>query len=216
MALACWGCRRPATGEAVAPVSLRPAAADGTHHAAADTAPAGGDAAQPLDGKGSAGAAAAGGLWVVDAQGKPVGVLVQRGHPSLSSGSGIDLLRDGALVYIPSAGVFLGLQMSTGLIIRPRLGVDDSACSKPLVAGYYTDSDAISGPAYAFPYNGQWYRVDDYQPLVLVTCGGTVADGVAGKCAPHNGTCRGFAVKPFATQLPQSFEGPLQLSWMAP
>jgi hypothetical protein len=139
----------------------------------------------------------------------------RRVGPARSSES-VDLLRDGALVYVPSAGVFVGLQLSTGLVIHPRLGVDDSSCSKPLVAGYYTDSDAISGPDYAFAYLGQWYRVESYQPLVLVSCGGTVADGVVSKCAPHNGTCRGFAVKPMATQLPTAFAGPLQVTWIAP
>ena len=38
-------------------------------------------------------------------------------------------LRDGALVYAPKAGVFFGLQMSTGKVLAPRLGVTDTSCS---------------------------------------------------------------------------------------
>lgn len=157
-----------------------------------------------------------GGLWVVDSTGAPVGVLVQRGHPTLSLGSGVDILRDGALVYSPAAGLFFGVQMSSGAVINPRLGVADASCSEPVVAGYYTDGNAISGQGYAFVFNGKWYRIEAYQPLQLVTCGGTVADGVPGKCAPHSGTCRGFPVKAIAPKLPLEFKGPLKFSWGAP
>ena len=106
--------------------------------------------------------------------------------------------------------------MSSGAIINPRLGVADSSCSEPVVAGYYTDGNAISGQGYAFVFNGKWYRIEPYQPLQLVTCGGTVADGVPGKCAPHNGTCRGFPVKAITPKLPFEFKGPLKFSWGAP
>lgn len=157
-----------------------------------------------------------GGLWIVDSAGAQVGVLIQRGHPSLSLGSGIDILRDGALVYSPAAGLFFGVQMSTGIVINPRLGVADSACSAPVVAGYYTEGNAISGQSYAFVFNEKWYRIEPYQPLELVTCGGTVADGPGGKCAPHSGTCRGFPVKAISPKLPLQFKGPLQFSWGAP
>lgn len=160
-------------------------------------------------------AAAGGGLWVVDAKGEPVGVLVQRGHPSLSLGAGLDMLRDGAVVFSPATGLFFGVQMSSGAVINPRLGVADSTCAKPVVAGYYTEGNAMSGQGYAFVFGGQWYRVQDYKPLELVTCGGTVADGVAGKCAPHSGTCRGFPVQAIAPGLPLQFAAPLQFSWVA-
>jgi hypothetical protein len=160
-------------------------------------------------------AAAGGGLWVVDANGAPVGILVQRGHPSLSLGAGLDILRDGAVVFSPATGLFFGVQMSSGAVINPRLGVADSTCAKPVVAGYYTEGNAISGQGYAFVFAGQWYRVQDYKPLELVTCGGTVADGVAGKCAPHSGTCRGFPVQAIAPGLPLQFAAPLQFSWVA-
>lgn len=160
--------------------------------------------------------ASSGGLWIVDSAGAQVGVLIQRGHPSLSLGSGIDILRDGALVYSPATGLFFGVQMSTGIIINPRLGVADSSCSAPVVAGYYTEGNAISGQGYAFVFNEKWYRIEPYQPLQLVTCGGTVADGPGGKCAPHSGTCRGFPVKMISPKLPLQFKGPLQFSWGAP
>jgi hypothetical protein len=160
---------------------------------------------------------ALGGLWVVDAQGQPVGVLVQRGHPSVSTGGQVDLLRDGAVVYSPKAGVFFGLQMSTGQVIAPRLGVSDSACDQPLVAGYYTDEAFVSGFGYAFVYRNAWYQVQGGQPVQLVSCAGTVADGVGAKCAPHSGSCRGFPVDAWGNKPapPTSFPAPLGFSWLS-
>lgn len=156
-----------------------------------------------------------GGLWVVDAAGQPVGVLVQRGHAALATGGLPDVLRDGAVVYSPKAGVFFGLQMSTGKVITPRLGVADASCTTPTVAGYYADGNFTSGYGYAFVYNGGWYRVADGQPLQLVACGGTVAEGVDPKCSPHNGSCRGFAVQSFQPPLPVAFSAPLAFAWLA-
>jgi hypothetical protein len=157
-----------------------------------------------------------GGLWIVDATGEPVGVLVGRGHPSLSAAGTVDLLRDGVVVYSPKAGIFFGLQMSTGKIVAPRLGVTDTTCSGVAVAGYYAGSDPIiSGQGYAFVYQDTWYRILDYKPAALVTCGGTVADGVDGKCSPHAGSCVGFPVKTFSPPLPTLFPAPLAFSWLA-
>ncbi len=157
-----------------------------------------------------------GGLWVRDANGAPVGVLVQRGHASLSLGGAIDVLRDGVIVYSPQFAVFFGVQMSSGIVINPRLGVVDTGCAEPITAGYYTDGDAISGQGMAFVYNSSWYRIAEYKPLQLVTCGGTVPDGVSPKCSPHNGSCRGFPVTKMLTSLPLQFVAPLQFAWVAP
>lgn len=206
-------CSRP-TATPVEPVTE----ADVVATAKADASSSSGDSATGADTK-IVGATAGGGLWVVDADGQAVGVLVQRGHASLSgSGTGgsasVDILRDGAMVYSPQTGLFFGLQMSTGKVLAPRLGVADTSCSAPVVAGYYTEGDAISGPPYAFVYNGSWYRIEPYQPLQLVTCGGTVADGIDGKCAQHTGTCRGFPVKSIKPGLPLQFSAPLQISWV--
>lgn len=213
LACALAGCSRaPAEqGEPVAVVDAESGELPGADAASSDATSSDADAkvdAAPAP-------AAGGGLWVVDAKGEPVGVLVQRGHPSLSLGAGLDILRDGAVVFSPATGLFFGVQMSSGAVINPRLGVADSSCDKPVVAGYYTEGNAISGQGYAFIYAGQWYRVQDYKPLELVTCGGTVADGVAGKCAPHSGTCRGFPVQAITPGLPIQFAAPLQFSWVA-
>ncbi len=159
--------------------------------------------------------AALGGLWVVDANAKPVGVLIQRGHTAFSVGGAVDVLRDGALVYSPQFGIFFGVQMSSGKVVNPRLGVADTTCDAPVTAGYYTEGDAISGQGLAFVYNGVWYRVEDYKPLQLVACGGTVPEGAPGKCAPHSGSCRGFAVKQMAAAPPVQFAAPLQFAWLA-
>ncbi|MSQ81614.1 MAG: hypothetical protein EXR77_01690 [Myxococcales bacterium] len=174
------------------------------------------DTASPADIKSTAPVTGAvGGLWVTDAEGKAVGVMVQRGHATLSIGATVDVLRDGALVWSPQYGIFFGVQMSTGQVIHPRLGVTDSSCAEPITAGYYTDGDAISGQSFAFVYNGSWYRIEDYKPLQLVACGGTVPDGAPGKCSPHNGSCRGFGVKKMLTGPPLQFAAPLQFSWVA-
>jgi hypothetical protein len=212
-------CGRTPAGSPVEPVTID----EDVHAAQGDAAiTVGGGADADADAGSDAGTPVAtlpavGGLWVVDGAGAPVGVLVQRGHPNLASTgpNGEDLLRDGALVYSPKAGVFFGLQMSTGKVLAPKLGVTDGSCSEPIVAGYYTADTFVSGQAYAFVFAGKWYRIKDYQPLEQVSCGGTVAAGADGKCDVHSGSCRGFPVQAFAPALPLSFPGPLAFAWLA-
>lgn len=208
------GCSRPVATDAVEPVTVGAddaavGVSDPDAAATPDTTPA----ADTQSGQPTANVG--GGLWVVDATGQPVGVLVGRGHPSLSAAGTLDVLRDGVLVYSPKAGIFFGLQMSSGKVVAPRLGVTDTTCSEVAVAGYYLDGDNISGQGYAFVYKGSWYRIEPYKPTQLVTCGGTVPDGVEGKCAPHAGTCRGFPVQLFAPPIPTEFPAPLAFSWLA-
>ncbi len=222
LALACAvalsvGCSDPKPAQQLTPIAVTDdvdaaaATSDGQVGTSLDTFNPDTDAATTSPGP----IAALGGLWVVDAGGKPVGMLVQRGHTAMSVGGAVDVLRDGALVYSPQFGVFFGVQMSTGKVINPRLGVADTTCGAPVTAGYYTEGDAISGQGFAFVYNGLWYRVEDYKPLQLVACGGTVPEGAPGKCAPHNGSCRGFPVKQMATAPPVQFAAPLQFTWLA-
>lgn len=204
-------CSRSAPSPALEPVSLADAQAAGADAGATGT---GADASADAP---PAAVPAVGGLWVVDADGQPVGVLVQRGHPNLSgaSASSSDLLRDGALVYSPKAGVFFGVQMSTGKVISPRLGVTDGSCAVPVVAGYYTEGAFTSGQGYAFVFAGKWWRVKDFTASTLVSCGGTVPDGVEGGCAVHSGSCRGFPVQAFAPPLPLEFPWPMAFSWLS-
>ncbi len=159
-----------------------------------------------------------GGLWVVDAKGQPVGAVVQRGHPNLGSNGATtsDLLRDGVLVYSPKTALFFGMQMSTGKVLSPRLGVADATCQTPIVAGYYTDGDFVSGQGYAFVYAGSWYKIKDFATVSFVTCGGTVQDGADGVCSPHAGSCRGFPVQSISPQLATSFAAPLAFAWLTP
>lgn len=207
--------RRPATA-GVEPIALDASGAGADASSSAeDTTPATKDATSAADVATVPSAPIVGGLWVVDAAGQPIGVLVQRGHAALSTGGQPDVMRDGAVVYSPKAGLFFGLQMSTGKVITPRLGVGDASCATPVVAGYYSDGDFTSGYGYAFVYNGGWYRVQDGQPLQLVACGGTVAEGVDPKCTQHSGSCRGFPVSSILPPLPSSFPAPLAFSWLA-
>ncbi len=205
-------CSRPAPAPSLEPVSVDDAQ---THEADAGVTPG-----TSLDASADVpptAVAAIGGLWVVDAAGQPIGILVQRGHPNLSgsSASSSDLLRDGVLVYSPQAGVFFGVQMSTGKVISPRLGVTDGSCSVPVTAGYYTEGSFTSGQGYAFVFAGKWWRVKDYAESTFVTCGGTVQDGVDGVCAVHSGSCRGFPVQAFAPSLPVKFPSPMAFSWLS-
>jgi hypothetical protein len=230
LAVALWiclaACSRPAATDAVEPMTVDAATApDATVLAAADAAPSdlyatadaspdtatGADTAIPITS-----APAKGGLWVVDASGKPVAMLVQRGHPGVSQGGGLDVLRDGVLVYAPQAGLFFGLAMASGKVIAPRLGIADTSCSEPVVAGYYTEGDLTSGMGYAFVYEGKWYKIKDFVKSQLVPCGGTVSDGPDPKCSPHNGSCRGFPVVSVNAGLPASFPAPLAFAWLAP
>jgi len=151
-----------------------------------------------------------GGLWVIDAKGKAVGLLVQRGHPHQGQVSSSNILRDGVLVWSPAAGLFFGVEMVSGKVLVPRLGVADGACNLPLVAGYYTAGPEKSGMNYAFAWRGAWYRVQPGAALKLVSCSGITKEGVEPLCVLHSGSCRGFPVSKVSTPLPQSFAAPLR------
>lgn len=199
-------CSRPST----TPLSVEPVTVIDSPDASTTTG--GADATTDT---GTPGGTTTGGLWVVDALGAPVGVLVQRGHPAIAGtgSSQVDLLRDGALVYAPKAGVFFGVQMSTGKVLAPRLGLSDASCSEPVVAGYYTDDTFVSGKGYAFVFAKKWWRIKDYAQLAFVACGGTVQDGADGVCQVHSGSCRGFPVQKMEATLPVQFAGPLGFAW---
>lgn len=210
-------CSRPVATSAVEPVSLGGGddAAIGVGADDAVDVQAAADAEVSKDVVANPGAAVTGGLWVMDGNGDPVGIVVSRGHPSLSAAGTIDFLRDGVLLYSPKTGLFFGVQMSTGKIIAPRLGVTDTTCSAIAVAGYYGDGDFISGQNYAFVYLKQWYKISSYKPASFVSCGGTVSDGADPKCAPHAGSCRGFPVETISPALPTLFSAPMAFSWVA-
>ena len=208
-ALVLSACARPATSDVVQPITV----VDDVLTGAVDDAVTG-DATTP-DADVAVTPAAGGGLWVVDALGTPIGVLVGRGHPSLST-TGLDVLRDGVTVFSPQTGLFFGLQMSTGKVIAPKIGVSDTSCEEPIVAGYYTaDPTVISGQGYAFVYNNTWYRIDAYKPVQQVTCGGTASEGPDPKCSAHSGSCRGFPVSLITPPLPPVFPAPMAFSWVS-
>ena len=157
---------------------------------------------------------AGGGIWVVDASGGAVGVLVQRGHPHQGQADSVDPLRDGVLVYSPEADIFFGVEMVSGKILVPRLGVADGACDIPLVAGYYTAGEDVAGMRYGFAWRGLWYRVSDGAPLKLVSCAGVTKQGAEPQCVLHSGSCRGFPVSKVSVPLPQSYAAPLKFKWL--
>lgn len=161
------------------------------------------------------GSAPGGRLWVVDAGGQPVGVLIQRGHPWMGDGSTTpDLLRDGVLLYAPADNLFFGVTMSSGQVLAPRLGVADPACNEPVVAGYYVDGPEVSGFGLGFVYRGAWYRVRGGEQLSLEPCAGIVKDGPNGQCVLHSGSCRGFPLdKDNQVETPTSFTPPLAFAW---
>lgn len=216
-----WGCSKEA--EMVEPLAVDPGfdaerpLADGTttargqdsvsKDASRRSAKDGG-----LPGGGSVGPG--GGIWVVDATGDAVGALVQRGHPHQGPSDSVDVLRDGVLIYAPGADLFFGVEMVSGKILVPRLGVADGACNVPLVAGYYTDGADLAGMRYGFAWRGMWYRIDDGAPLKLVSCAGVTKQGVEPKCVLHTGSCRGFPVSKVSVPLPLSFTGPLAFKWI--
>lgn len=169
----------------------------------------------PTDSGPGVGAAQGGGLRVIDAAGESVGWLVQRGHPFQSQDGQPDVLRDGVLVY--GGGLFFGVEMSSGKVLVPRLGIADTQCATPIVAGYYAKGDQVSGMDYGFVYGGKWWRIDAGQPTKLVQCAGVTKQGAAPTCVLHSGTCRGFPVSPVpgGGALPATFKAPLRFAWGA-
>ncbi len=158
------------------------------------------------------------GLRVVASDGSLVGVLLARGHGHQGAGTApagapSDPLRDGVLVYHPTARAFFGVAMATGKVIAPRLGIASSDCLTPNVAGYYTDGPEVSGYDYAFVWKGKWWRIKGGEPLALVGCAGVGTGGEKPACVPHTGSCRGFPVESVSLPLPVAFSAPLRFDW---
>ncbi len=213
MGLALAGCSRdPAAAVEPLPVDapVEPTA-DAPVNAPEDgSLPGAGDADATVGGRG----AGPGGLWVVDATNDPIGVLIQRGHPWVGEGLGVDPLLDGALVYAPGAGLFFAVALATGEVLAPRVAVKDSDCQLPAVAGYYADGDEESGRDMAFVFAGKWFRIKAGEGLQLVPCQGITKPGAGGICVKHSGSCRGFPVEKIAVDLPTSFAAPMRFAWL--
>ncbi|MCO4760614.1 MAG: hypothetical protein KC502_03875 [Myxococcales bacterium] len=176
-------------------------------------APLPADSQAPKEVVGGGDKPAAAGLWVVDAQGTKVGLLIQRGHPFQTQDGQIDILRDGVLVYSMTDQVFFGVEMNSGKVLVPRLGIADPQCSVPSVAGYYAKGTETSGMNYAFVYAGKWWRIKAGQPTELVQCAGVTKQGATPTCVLHSGTCRGFPVEKLPSPtLPKVFAAPLHFT----
>jgi len=213
--LALGACGKAADGGAGSPVAVSEpdagADASSVTGAAEDALARGaGDVADPND---VAGPQAGGGLWVVDANGGAVGVLVSRGHPYTQN----DPLQDAVTVFSPKGDLFFSLRMSSGKVIVPKMGVSDGACGQVVVAGNYPNLDGVlSGVQVGVAFKGDWYRVKPGEPLSLVPCAGTTSEGDDPKCVPHSGSCRGFPVEKLPDGiLPASFPAPLKVVFVA-
>lgn len=152
----------------------------------------------------------ASGIWVQDADGNPVGLLVRRGSDDqIASRTIYDIVT----VFHPQSGLFFEITMSDAVVRYPQntffRGFD---CQEPIGIGIGSCTDCKSGFGTAFLHNGKWYKVrggvtwDTMGPDALFK-GGMNAD-----CIAHGtSNAKGYPVVQVETNAPPtSFTAPLE------
>src|SRR5690606_9164289 len=123
-----------------------------------EVAPADGD--HELAGPGDTGPGAtpsSGALWVEDADGVPVGVLVRRGGDDAIAGRAV---YDAVMVFHPDSGLFFEATMADGVVRQPAATFFTGAsCDTPVGVGSGGCAECRSGYGLAFRHDGAWWRV---------------------------------------------------------
>ena len=160
-----------------------------------------------------AGEGATGGVWVVDNQGEPLGVLVRRGSDdNLVYRAIYDLVT----VFHPDSGLFFEVTMSDALVRRPSTTFFASAsCDDPIGISYGGCAECRSGPGTAILHDGAWYRVVPGVTYEVTTAGSTLGSGMQDQCSSHHtDSAKIFPLEELLTKTPPSaFEAPLHFEW---
>ncbi len=154
-----------------------------------------------------------GGLWVVDAEGVPVGALVRRGGDDSRTGRA---LYDLVTVYAPASGLFFDITMADGQVRYPATTYfRDSRCQEPVGVAAGACATCVAGYGVGLLHAGTWWRVVGGAPVGQVAMGSTRAPGISETCVAHGtSSAKGYPIEPAPPPTPPTaFTPPLRFSW---
>lgn len=154
----------------------------------------------------------ASGIWVEDADGVSVGMLVRRGSDDQIASRAI---YDIVTVYHPVSGLFFEITMSDGIVRLPQnTFFEDGNCNTPMGIGIGTCQDCKAGYGYGFMHGGKWWRVVGGSTWQTMGPNGIQKGGLTTDCIAHGtGNAKGFPVVIVAgDQPPTTFATPLRFT----
>jgi hypothetical protein len=129
------------------------------------------------------GATPSGGLWVFDAAGSPVGLLVRRGSDDTTAGRAI---YDFVTVYHPEADLFFEVTMSDGVVrLPPNTFFAGFSCDTPVGIGVGACTECRAAHALGFLHGGRWWRLRAGAELEVMGPGSVMKGGLATECVAH-------------------------------
>jgi len=150
------------------------------------------------------------GLWVEDAAGVPVGLLVRRGSDDSIASRAI---YDFVTVYHPASDLFFEVTMSDAVVrLPPNTFFQGFGCDTPVGIGIGACTECKSAYSLGFLHGNRWWRVRGGVPFSTMGPGSVVKGGIATECVGH-GTANAklFPVDQAAgTTPPTSFAAPLR------
>ncbi|MFO0745195.1 MAG: hypothetical protein U1F43_05885 [Myxococcota bacterium] len=173
------------------------------------------DSAQPTDAPSThdshgGGNPDASGIWVQDANGVPVGLLVRRGSDDQIADRAI---YDIVTVFNPTSGLFFEITMSDGIVRYPQntffRGFD---CQDPIGIGIGSCVDCKSGYGAAFLHTGRWFKVKGGVPFETMAPDAVFKGGLNTDCIAHGtSNAKGFpVVQVIENAPPTTFAAPLE------
>jgi len=171
--------------------------------------------AQPLDATRPPGQGVGGsGLWVVDANGHSVGVLMRRGSDDKMAESA---LYDRVQVFDPDSGLFFDVTMQDAEVRFPaKVYFNFSSCTEPVGVAVGSCQACRSGYGLGLRHNGAWYRVVEGVTYSVIPNKASIDVGVEASCVPHSSSStKGFPLESVAADRspPEDFAAPLRFEW---
>ncbi len=156
------------------------------------------------------GASDVSGIWLEDANGVDVGLLVRRGSDDATASRAI---YDFVTVFEPVSGLFFEVTMTDGRVRYPQnTFFQGGQCDIPIGIGVGTCSDCRSAWGLGFLHAGKWYKVRGGTSAETRSPNGVLKGGIADTCVAH-GTSSAKVFVVDAVELdapPVSFAAPLR------
>lgn len=150
------------------------------------------------------------GVWVDDANGVPVGLLVRRGSDDSTASRAI---YDFVTVYDPVSGLFFEVTMTDAEVrYPPNTFFEGFSCDTPLGIGRGPCEDCRSAWNLAFRHQGRWYKIRGGSTWETRGPGSVLKGGIATECVAHGtANAKVFLVDPVQTNAPPAtFAAPLR------
>lgn len=156
------------------------------------------------------GASDASGIWVEDANGVGVGLLVRRGSDDATASRAI---YDFVTVFEPVSGLFFEITMTDGLVrYPPNTFFASGACDIPVGIGVGPCTECRSAWGLGFSHLGKWYKVRGGALFETRGPGSVLKGGISTECVAHGtANAKVFVVDPVALDAPPAtFAPPLR------